>query len=70
MAHLFRYTTTYGDGKTVVYWRPADAEDEASHQRANELNELDEDDELGDYNAACAAGTAGPVATIVEEVDE
>lgn len=68
MSRLLRYTTHYGDGKSVTYWRALVANDPDAHARAEELNE-DSKDDLDAYNAACGDGSAGAVTQKVEEVD-
>lgn len=69
MPKLLQYESTYGDGKTVVYWRAWDAYDQDAQDRADEYNRLDTDNELDAYNQACAEGKAGKVKTKVEEID-
>lgn len=68
MADLIKYTSTYGDGKTVTYYRPRIANDSVAAERADELNE-EEKDSLDAYNASCGDGSAGAVTQEIEEVD-
>lgn len=68
MSKLLKYTTKYGDGESVTYWRALVANDSEAHERAEELNEKNSKD-LAAYNAACGDGSAGVVEQEVEEVD-
>lgn len=65
---LLKYVTKYGDGQSVTYWRALVTNDEAAHNKAEELNNESKDD-LDAYNAACGDGSAGVVKQTVEEVD-
>lgn len=68
MTKLYKYTSTYGGGLSVTYYRPIDGADQAALTRSDELN-IEIADDLAAYNAACSAGEAGSVLTTVEEVD-
>lgn len=65
---LTKFTSSYGDGKSVTYYRPVEANDQEALKKADELN-IDNAEAIAAYQAACATGLAGAVATEIETVD-